>query len=189
MIMAKSVTQILESIEQGDGAATADLLPLVYQELRRLAESKLSRERDSPSIQPTLLVHEAYLRLVDQEQQPTWNSRGHFFAAASQAMRRILVESARRKQSKKRGGGMQRVSIDQVDAGSDADPIDVIALDEALTLLAEKWPEHAHLVNLRYFAGLTISDASVAMGISHATAERHWSFARAFLFDRLSRSD
>ena len=180
------ITRILSAIERGDSAASHKLLPLVYEELRRLAAAKLSKESNANSIQPTLLVHEAYLRIVDDNpNEPKWNSKGHFFGAAAEAMRRILIDHARRKQSQKRGGRWQRLPLENVHPESDPADIDLLDLDEALKTLEHQWPEHAKLVMLRYFAGLTIAEASKALGISHATAERHWAFAKAWLFKRL----
>ena len=177
---------MLLAIEQGDQQASADLLPLVYQELRKLAADKLSREKPGQTLQPTVLVHEAYLRLVDTGEPQQWNGRGHFFGAAAEAMRRILVESARRKQAQKHGGQMQRVPLEHTVAEFEAGGIDLLALDEALTRLEEQWPEKAKLVKLKYFAGLTIPEASQAMGVSTATAERYWKFSRAWLFSQLA---
>ena len=180
------ITRILSAIERGDSAASHKLLPLVYEELRRLAAAKLSKESNANSIQPTLLVHEAYLRLVDDKpKEPKWNSKGHFFGAAAEAMRRILIDHARHKQSQKRGGQWQRLPLENVHPESAPADIDLLDLDEALKNLEHQWPEHAKLVMLRYFAGLTIAEASKALGISHATAERHWAFAKAWLFKRL----
>ena len=179
------VTQILNAIEGGDSSASEKLLPLVYQELRQLAATRLGRESSDHSLQPTLLVHEAYIRLVDKDAEPHWNSRGHFFGAAAEAMRRILIESARRKKSRKRGGDWQRLSLENVQPNPNSDPGELLDLDEALTELETTWPDKARLVKLRYFAGLTIAEASKALGISHATAERHWAFAKTWLYSRL----
>jgi RNA polymerase sigma factor (TIGR02999 family) len=180
------VTRILSSIENGDANAADELLPLVYQELRKLAAAKLSKEKSGPTLQPTMLVHEAYLRLVDTDQPQHWNSRGHFFGAAAEAMRRILIENARRKQSQKRGGNMQRVELDSATAAIESPGDDLLALDEVLTRFEQQWPDKAKLVKLRYFTGLTIPEASQALGISTATAERHWKFARAWLYSQLN---
>ena len=178
------VTRILSKIDQGDPTAAEQLLPLVYDELRRLAAAKMAREKPGQTLQPTVLVHEAYLRLVDVDKTQQWNGRGHFFGAAAEAMRRILVENARRKQSLKHGGGGRRVSLDAANpAESNRD--DLLAVDEALSRLEERWPEKAKLVKLRYFAGLTILEASEALGVSRATAERYWTFARAWLHSQL----
>ena len=178
------VTRILSGIEQGDPTAADKLLPLVYDELRRLAAAKMAREKPGQTLQPTVLVHEAYLRLVDVDKTQKWNGRGHFFGAAAEAMRRILVENARRKQSAKHGGGGRRISLDEANPAESARD-DLLAVDEALSRLEELWPEKAKLVKLRYFAGLTILEASEALGVSHATAERHWTFARTWLYSQL----
>ena len=175
------VTRILTAIEQGDAKAADKLLPLVYEELRRLAARKMSQESPGQTLQPTALVHEAYIRLVGSEAQ-NWNSRTHFFAAAAEAMRRILIENARRKQRLKRGGGQQEVDLDDAELAIKAPSEDLIALDEALAKLAVEDPTKAELVKLRYFAGLSIDQAAEVLGISRATAVRHWSFARAWLF-------
>jgi RNA polymerase sigma factor (TIGR02999 family) len=183
------VTRILSEIESGDPSAAEQLLPLVYNELRKLAAAKLSREKPGQTLQPTVLVHEAYVRLVDDDQPQQWNGRGHFFAAAAEAMRRILIENARRKRSQKHGGAMQRVALDPVDPSSGNRDLDLLALDEALTRLEDRWPDKAKLVKLRYFAGLTIPEVSQAMGISVATAERYWTFARAWLHSQLQDNE
>lgn len=183
--MSHDVTRILSAIENGDQQASAELLPLVYQELRKLAAAKLSREKPGQTIQPTVLVHEAYLRLVDKDQQQHWKGRGHFFAAAAEAMRRILVENARRKQRLKHGGELRQIELDSAAAVIESPTEDLLALDEALTRLEEQWPEKARLVKLRYFSGLTIPEASEALGISTATAERSWRFSRAWLHAQL----
>lgn len=181
------VTRILSQIESGDPAASAQLLPLVYDELRKLAAVRLSREQPGQTLQPTVLVHEAYLRLVDAKGEPQqWQGRGHFFAAAAEAMRRILVENARRKRAYRHGGHLRQVKLNVADAAVDATGDDLLALDEALTRLEQKWPEKASLVKLRYFAGLTIPEASQSLKISTATAERYWRFARAWLHSQLS---
>jgi RNA polymerase sigma factor (TIGR02999 family) len=183
------VTRILSAIEQGDSTAAEKLLPLVYQELRKLAAAKLSGENPGQTLQPTVLVHEAYVRLVDVDERQQWNSRGHFFGAAAEVMRRILIKNARRKQSEKHGGAMHRVDLDKVnlDVGDRED--DLLALDEALSRLEERWPEKAKLVKLRYFAGLTIPEASQAIGVSRATGERFWIFSRAWLHSQLKNRD
>ena len=175
------VTQILSQIESGDPKAAEQLLPLVYAELRVLASRRMDRESRRHTLQPTALVHEAYLRLVDVEKAQGWQSRGHFFAAAAEAMRRILVENARRKSSLKRGGDWQRVSLEQADVELPQAAERFLALNEALAKLTSEHPDHAEIVKLRYFAGLTIDEAAKAVGISNATANRHWSFARAWL--------
>ncbi|MBW3600183.1 MAG: sigma-70 family RNA polymerase sigma factor [Planctomycetes bacterium] len=179
------VTRILSQIESGDPSAAEKLLPLVYQELRKLAAAKLSQERPGQTLQPTVLVHEAYVRLVDVAEPQHWNGRGHFFAAAAEAMRRILIENARRKQSKQHGGGRRRLDLDAVNPAAKARDDELLALDEALARLQHRWPEKATLVKMRYFAGMTIPEAAQAMGISHATAERYWAFARAWLHAQL----
>ena len=179
------VTRILLQIESGDPLAVEQLLPLVYEELRKLAAARLAQEPSGKSLQPTVLVHEAYVRLVDVEDTPHWNSRGHFFGAAAEAMRRILVEHARRKRSEKHGGGFERVNLDAVQPQLPTRDDELIALDEALSRLEEKWPEKAKLVKLRYFAGFTVSEAATALNISQATAERYWSFCKSWLFSEL----
>jgi RNA polymerase sigma factor (TIGR02999 family) len=175
------VTQLLNQIEQGNVAAASDLLPLVYAELRRLAGHKMSKERPGQTLQPTALVHEAYIRLVGDE-AVKWDGRSHFFAAAAEAMRRILIESARRKKSLKRGGDMnQRDLADDVAINNSADLDELLDLDAALTKLAAQEPELAKLVELRYFAGLSVEEAAQALGVSTRTVKRNWAFARAWL--------
>ena len=173
------VTQILTAIDEGDPLAAEQLLPLVYDELRRLAAERLTREAPGQTLDATALVHEAYLRLVAHDDNPRWNDRGHFFAAAAQAMRRILVDNARRKRARKRGAGLQRQPLDAVAAPEIE--LEVVALDEALQKLAEADPIKARLVELRYFAGLTSEQAAKVLDISPATADRHWAYARAWL--------
>ncbi len=180
------VTRILTAMEHGDSAAAEALLPLVYQELRKLAAAKLSHEPSGQTLQPTALVHEAYVRLVAGDAPQEWNGRGHFFAAAAEAMRRILVEKARRKQSQKHGGEFHRVDLDSASVASENRTEDLLALDEALTRLEDRWPDKAHLVKLRYFAGLTIPEAAQVLKVSVATAERYWTFARAWLHAQLT---
>lgn len=182
------VTRILNSIEQGDVRAADELLPAVYDELRRLAAWKLSQERPGQTLQATALVHEAYIRLVGEE-AGTWKSRSHFFAAAAEAMRRILIENARRKQSLKRGGDRQRVDIDDAILAIGESSEDLIALDEALAKLAQEDPEVAELVKLRYFAGLTIEQTAEVLGVSSRTADRYWSYARAWLYQEITRGN
>jgi RNA polymerase sigma factor (TIGR02999 family) len=179
------VTQLLNAIDQGDLRAPGQLLPLVYDELRRLAAHKLAQEKPGQTLQPTALVHEAYLRLVGKGDEPHWDGRGHFFAAAAEAMRRILVENARRKHRLKRGGDRQRLDLEQVEAVSDAPSEDLLALDEALDQFAAEDGQKAELVKLRYFAGLSVEEAACCLGISRATADRYWAYARAWLYDRL----
>ncbi len=180
------VTRLLSSIEQGDSRAAEQLLPLVYDELRRLATAKMAHEKPGQTLQATALVHEAYVRLVQGGPELHWDSRGHFFAAAAEAMRRILVEQARRKQMKKHGGHLRRCSLDDLDLADEAPDSVLLALDEALTRLAVEHPEKAELVKLRYFAGMSIEDAAAAQGISRATAKRRWAFARAWLFREIA---
>ena len=182
------VTQILEAIEQGDPQAAEELLPLVYAELRRLAEQKLAHESPGQTLQATGLVHEAYLRLVDPENQQDWDSRGHFFSAAAEAMRRILIENARRKNRVKHGGSHQRVSLSEADIVISIPSDRLLALDAALGRLAEVEPQKAELVKLRFFAGLTLEQAADAIGVSRATATRYWTYARAWLYDAVSQS-
>ena len=179
------VTRILAAIEQGDPQAAEQLLPLVYGELRRLAAQKLAREAPGQTLQATSLVHEAYLRLVDVEKAQHWNSRGHFFAAAAEAMRRILVENARRKRAVKRGGDQSRVELDQLEIATSDVSDDLLALDEALTQFALVDPKAAELVKLRYFAGLTIKQAAEVLGVSPRTADSLWAFARAWLLQQI----
>ncbi len=175
------VTQILSQIESGDPSAAEQLLPLVYEELRKLAAAKLAREKPGQTLQATSLVHEAYLRLVDIAKAHHWNGRGHFFGAAAEAMRRILVDHARRKQSHKRGGQLLRVSLDSADVGLTTPANELLDIDEALTRLAAEDPEAARLIQLRYFTGLSIEDAAELVGISRSTAYEHWSYARVRL--------
>jgi RNA polymerase sigma factor (TIGR02999 family) len=179
------VTRILSAIEHGDPHAAAQLLPLVYDELRKLAVARMAEERADHTLQPTALVHEAYLRLVEgAAPNASWHSRGHFFAAAAEAMRRILVDQARRKRRPKHGGDRQRVDLDEAAAITNS-PEDLLALDEALAKLAREEPRKAELVKLRFFAGLTIPEAAKMLGISTATAERYWSYARVWLYAEL----
>lgn len=182
------VTRMLSAIEQGDPHAAAQLLPLVYNELRQLAAQKLSHEKPGQTLDATALVHEAYLRLVDQEQAQHWDGRGHFFAAAAEAMRRVLIDRARAKHAEKRGGIRQRLDVDAIDLATTAAPDQLLALDDALTKLAHGDPAAARLVELRYFAGLTVDEAGKALGISTATAYRHWNYARAWLHNELMAS-
>jgi RNA polymerase sigma factor (TIGR02999 family) len=183
------VTRLLEAAKGGDRKAAADLLPLVYDELRKLATTRLADEKPGQTLQPTALVHEAYLRLVGDGQPQDWNGRGHFFAAAAEAMRRILVESARRKQAQKHGGNHPRVELESVPVLASPARDDMIALDDALTRLADEEPAVAAVVNLRYFAGLTIDQTADAMGISVRTANRHWAYAKAWLLKELRLTD
>jgi RNA polymerase sigma factor (TIGR02999 family) len=179
------VTRILAAVEQGDPHAASQLLPLVYAELRQLAAQKMGQETPSQTLQPTALVHEAYLRLVGAREEAHWNSRGHFFAAAAEAMRRILVENARRKKSEKRGGGRKRQGLDAQELALPEVHEDLIALDEALTRFAAVQPQAAQLVQLRYFAGLSIPEAAHTLGVSPRTADRLWAYARAWLHQEI----
>jgi RNA polymerase sigma factor (TIGR02999 family) len=179
------VTRILSAIEQGDPQAAEQLLPLVYDELRRLAAERMAQERPGQTLQATALVHEAYLRLVDVEKAQHWDSRCHFFAAAAEAMRRILVENARRKASSKRGGQSERVDLLDLPEQADDDRLDLLALDGALKRLEQQHPEKARLVKLRFFAGCTLEETAEILGLSRATAQRTWAYARAWLFGQL----
>ena len=180
------VTRILLDIEQGHPQAAEQLLPLVYDELRKLAAQKLAQENPGQTLQATALVHEAYLRLVVADQMQHWNSRGHFFAAAAEAMRRILVDQARRKQAERHGGGRLRVDLPEDLAAPEARSDNLVALDEALSRLERHDPDAARLVKLRYFAGLSHQEAAEMLGISRGSADRLWAFARAWLFRQLS---
>ena len=180
------VTQLLDAAAAGDPKAAADLLPLVYDELRKLAAARMAQEKPGQTVQATALVHDAYLRLVGPDVGRDWNGRGHFFAAAAEAMRRILVESARRMGRARHGGGRTRIDLDHIAAvGDDRGADDLLALDEALGRLEAEHPEVAAVVKLRYFAGMTAGQAADALGLSRRTANRHWAFARAWLFDAL----
>jgi RNA polymerase sigma factor (TIGR02999 family) len=180
------VTRILSAIEQGDPHAAAQLLPLVYDELRKLAAQKMAQETPGQTLQPTALVHEAYLRLVGDEHESHWDTRGHFFAAAAEAMRRILVENARRRQCQKRGGGLARQQLDPEELLAPAIREDLLALDEALTRLAAVSPQAAQLVHLRYFAGLSIPEAAQTLDISPRSADRLWAYGRAWLHQEMT---
>jgi RNA polymerase sigma factor (TIGR02999 family) len=179
------VTRILSAIAQGDPRAAEDLLPLVYEELRQLAAQKLAQEKPGQTLQATALVHEAYLRLVDKDTVQSWDNRGHFFAAAAEAMRRILVNRARDKGRQKRGGGWQRQDLERLDLADDASEEEMLAIDEALQCLEQHNKPCADLVKLRFFAGLTMDEAAAALGIAPRTAHRYWIFARAWLYDAL----
>jgi RNA polymerase sigma factor (TIGR02999 family) len=185
-----AVTRLISAAAEGDRCASAELLPFVYKELRRLARQKLKHESAGQTLQATALVHEAYLRLVGKghDKPAQWDSRRHFFAAAAEAMRRILIDRARERARLKRGGGARRVALDDIEATANL-PIDqLLALDEALERLAERDPPKAELVKLRYFAGLSMEEASNAMDISTATAERYWRYARAWLYRQMNAS-
>ena len=179
------VTHLLTAIEAGDPRASEQLLPLVYEELRRLAAQKLAHEKPGQTLQATALVHEAYLRLVEKDQARRWDGRGHFFAAAAQAMRRILIDRAREKGREKRGGKLQRLDIDTLDLAAKVTPDQLLAVDDALSRLAAEDPTAARIVELRYFAGMTVDEAGQALGISTTTAYRHWNYARAWLHSEL----
>jgi RNA polymerase sigma factor (TIGR02999 family) len=183
------VTRILSQIGQGERQAARQLLPLVYDELRRLAGQKLANEKPGQTLQATALVHEAYVRLVGEGDARRWDSRGHFFAAAAEAMRRILVDNARRKQRLKRGGDRQRLELAQIEGSLSLPGEELLALDEALEQLGAEDGPKAELVKLRYFAGMSLEDAAACLNISRATASRHWAYARAWLFDRLAAGD
>jgi RNA polymerase sigma factor (TIGR02999 family) len=182
------VTRILSAIEHGDAHAAEQLLPLVYDELRRLAAQRLAQEKPGQTLEATALVHEAYVRLVDGDESQHWDSRGHFFAAAAEAMRRILIDQARRKQSQKRGGGLRRVELNAgalLAAPQEHADLDLLALDEALQQFESEDPLKARLVKLRYFAGLSLPQAALALGISTATAKRYWVYGRSWLYGKL----
>ena len=181
-----NVTLLLDAIEGGDSHASEQLLPLVYDELRKLAAQRLANEPPGQTLQATALVHDAFVRLVDAGRQQKWNSRGHFFGAAAEAMRRILVENARRKRRIRRGGDLQRQNLNEAEIEAPAVRHDLIALDEALNDLAVEDERKCELVKLRFFVGLTIEQAAQAMGISTATADRDWAYARAWLFRHVS---
>jgi RNA polymerase sigma factor (TIGR02999 family) len=181
------VTQILSQIESGDLTAAEQLLPLVYNELRKLAAAKLAHENPGQTLQATALVHEAYVRLMDTDQSRRWSSRAHFFRAAAEAMRRILVDNARRKRSLKHGGEFKRVELDAIEATGELSAEDVLAVSEALEKLADHDADKAELVKLRYFGGLTVEDAANVLGISRATADRHWQYAKTWLYCELTR--
>jgi len=182
------VTRILTAIEQGDAKASEELLPLVYEELRRLAAQKLANEKPGQTLQATALVHEAYLRLIGSDDQ-RWNSRGHFFAAAAEAMRRILVEQARRKKTQRQGGGLQRRQLDNAEIVAPEPSIDMLAVSESLERFEQVDKVAADLVKLRYYAGLTIPQAAEVLGISSTTADRYWAYARAWLHAELKKGD
>lgn len=180
------VTRILDRAQQGDPKAAEDLLPLVYEELRKLAAHKMAHEAAGHTLQPTALVHEAWLKLAGSNHQQ-WNGRGHFFAAAAEAMRRILIDRARKRHRTRHGHGLERINLNEVDLAITTDDEILLRVTEALDRLAAEAPDKAAVVKLRYFAGLTIPDAAEALGISPATAKRHWTYARAWLFAELNQ--
>jgi RNA polymerase sigma factor (TIGR02999 family) len=180
------VTRILSQIEQGDPSAVEQLLPLVYDELRKLAAQKMAQEAPGHTLQATALVHEAYIRLVDAVKIQHWDSRGHFFSAAAEAMRRILVENARKKASLRRGGEYERIGLSDLADQPDDDRLDLLALDEALQKLEQEHPDKARVVKLRFFAGCTLEETAEILGVSRATAQRTWAYARAWLFGQLN---
>lgn len=182
----KEVTRIFERLDRGESRAAEELLPLVYEELRRLAAHKLAGEALAHTLQPTALVHEAWLRLVDQPQPQTWEHRGHFFAAAAEAMRRVLVEHARRRSRLKRGGNWKQLNLDDVQVAVSSDPVTLLTISDALDKLARQHPERAELVKLRYFVGLSLPEAAQALRLSKTTAKRYWAFARAWLYQELT---
>jgi len=182
------VTRILTAIEQGDAQASEELLPIVYNELRRMAAHKMSAERAGNTLQPTALVHEAWLKLVDSPNQ-SWQNRAHFFGAAAEAMRRILIARARRKRTQRRGSGAAHLDADEIEIASPAPDDQLLALDEALNRFAKLEPQQAELVKLRYFVGLKIDEAAEVLGISLATAKRWWAYARAWLFEEIDGSN
>ena len=179
------VTGILSAIEHGDPSAAEQLLPLVYDELRKLAAQKLSQEKPGQTLQATALVHEAYLRLVDVDNAHHWDSRGHFFAAAAEAMRRILVDAARARSARKRGGAWRRIDLNSVDLAQSAAPDDLLELDDTLDKLARQDPVASQIVKLHFFAGLSIDQAGTMLGLSRTTAYERWTFARAWLYSEL----
>jgi RNA polymerase sigma factor (TIGR02999 family) len=182
----KDITRILTEIEQGDARATDELLPLVYQELRRMAANKMAGERAGHTLQPTALVHEAWLKLVDSPAQ-SWQNRAHFFGAAAEAMRRILIDRARRKNRQRRGSGAEHIDADEIEIASPAPDDQLLALNDALDRFAMLEPQQAELVKLRYFVGLKIEEAAEVLGISEATAKRWWTYARAWLFEAINQ--
>jgi RNA polymerase sigma factor (TIGR02999 family) len=184
--LMSEVTRVLSAIEAGDPQAAAQLLPLVYDELRRLAAQRLAHEKPGQTLEATALVHEAYLRLVDGAQTPQWKGRGHFFAAAAEAMRRILIDNARRKRADKHGGGKRRLNLDQAGELAEASALDLLALDEALDRLTRHDPKAAELVKLHCFAGLTVEQAAGIIELSRTNAYRLWTFARAWLHSQLA---
>lgn len=181
-------SRILSSLASGQTSASEELLPLVYSELRKLADARLRKTSKDDSIQATELVHEAFLRLVDSQQQQSWDSRGHFFAAAAEAMRRILIDRARKRLTAKHGGNHQRIALPDIPCDDPASATSLLSLDDALQQMQAEFPTHVQLVKLRYFAGLRLEDAAQAMGISRTTAARHWVFAKAWLLAEIEGS-
>jgi RNA polymerase sigma factor (TIGR02999 family) len=184
----KAVTHILSAIEQGDSRAIDQLMPLIYDDLHKLAAARMAHEKPGQTLQTTALVHEAYVRLVDQKKIQRWDSRGHFFAAAAEAMRRILIERARHKATDKRGGGGRRLDLEHLTLGCEDRPVELLALDESLGELERHDPQIARLVKLRYFAGLSHQEAALALGITRRAADRLWAVARAWLYQRLAET-
>ena len=182
------ITRILTAIEAGDGASTDELLPVVYEELRRMAARRMASEPAGHTLQPTALVHEAWLQLVDTPAQ-SWQNRAHFFGAAAEAMRRILIASARRKLTQRRGAGAAHCDVDQIQIASPTPDDQLLALDDALEIFSSLEPKQAELVKLRYFVGLSIAETAEVLGISEATAKRWWSYSRAWLYDRIRSGD
>lgn len=182
----EQITQVLEAVGSGDPRAAEHLLPLVYEELRRLASARMVQIGPGQTLQPTALVHEAWLRLVGSQEKQLWNGRGHFFSAAAEAMRRILVERARRRAAVKHGGGLRRVDLDQVDVAEEANSEVLLAVDEALNSLAERDPTAAQLIKLRFFAGMPNVQAAEVLGIPERSAKRMWAYARAWLYKEIN---
>lgn len=182
------VTQILDRVQRGDSLAANELLPLVYQELRRIAAHKMAGESPGHTLQPTALVHEAWLRLVDKDGQALFQNRAHFFGAAAEAMRRILIDRARRKQAQKHGGGKEHVDVDGVDIPAPADDEELLAVNDALDRFAKVDAQKAELVKLRYFVGMTIEEAAAVLGVSEPTAKRWWAYAKAWLFEEINNA-
>jgi RNA polymerase sigma factor (TIGR02999 family) len=186
MFCMTDVTRILNAIEQGDPSASEELLPLVYEELRVLARQRLANEKPGQTLQATALVHEAYLRLVGKENDQCWDNRGHFFAAAAEAMRRILVDRARNKRRVKRGGEVRRIDVSKVEFAIDSPDEDVLAIDDALDRMSQEYPECAELIKLRFFAGLSLAEAARTLDLAPRSADRAWAFGRAWLYRELA---